>query len=198
MRSWLRERGYPEPALQYVRDDAVGVESALAAALLESDLVITTGGASVGDRDYIPAIAEQVGATPLFWKVAQKPGKPLYFARREHALLLGLPGNPAAVLVGLVVHAANILDRLQGVTPPRPMCFPGRLTDVLDADRTRERLVRASCRTTVDGVLLTPLTRQDSHMLSNLQGADALIRVPPREQPYTAGTQLNWIPLSVV
>lgn len=192
---WLRERGYPTPAMHYVRDDAAGVETALEVALSNADLVITTGGVSVGDRDYVPGVAEKIGATPLFWKVAQKPGKPLYFARRDNHLLMGLPGNPAAVLIGLVMHAARVLDHLEGIESPRPALYAGRLTAPLHADSKRERLVRARCETTVDGVRLSPLRKQASHMLSNLQAADVLIRVPPATQPYPAETLLYWTPL---
>ncbi|HET7370696.1 MAG TPA: gephyrin-like molybdotransferase Glp [Gammaproteobacteria bacterium] len=196
VRAWLLQNRLPEPALRYVRDEADEVEAALEAAFNEADFVITTGGVSVGDRDYIPKVAEQMGAEPLFWKVAQKPGKPLYFARRDGSFLLGLPGNPAAVLVGLVFHARRVLDALTGCVDPGPPLYPGRLAEELKADRHRTRLVRARRATGSDGVIeLHPLPRQGSHMLSNLQEADALVWTPAGDQPIEAGKLLQWTPL---
>ncbi|HET8552880.1 MAG TPA: gephyrin-like molybdotransferase Glp [Gammaproteobacteria bacterium] len=196
VRAWLLENRLPQPELQYVRDEAGEVEAALGAALHNADLVITTGGVSVGDRDYIPKVAEQLGAERLFWKVAQKPGKPLYFARRNGCFLLGLPGNPAAVLIGLVFHARRVLEALAGSANPGPPLFPGLLAEELNPDRARTNLVRARRTTGSGGVVeLHPLPRQGSHMLSNLQEADALVWVPPGDEPIEAGTLLQWTPL---
>lgn len=193
--SWLREQGCAAPALSYVRDDPRAVAAALDHALDTSDLVITNGGTSVGDRDYIRSAAQRLGATPVFWRVAQKPGKPLYFARRGRTLLLGLPGNPGAVVAGLALHARCVLDCLQGVATPGPTLWPGRLTQALTVDAKRERLVRASHALTADGVRLTPLPGQAAHMLGNMASATALLRVPPGDRPLPVGAQLQWLAL---
>lgn len=195
IRAWLHDKGYPEPAIRFVRDDAAAVEVELDAALNNSDLVLTNGGVSVGDHDYIIAAAERIGAERLFWRVAQKPGKPLYFARRGASLLLGLPGNPGSVLTGLTLHVRCVLDCLEGVTAPGPVLHPGRLAEALQPDPLRERLVRAHRDQTSDGTLLTPLPGQASHMLSNLESADALVRVPAGAEAVAAGTLLSWTPL---
>ncbi|MGH8457879.1 MAG: molybdopterin molybdotransferase MoeA, partial [Nevskiales bacterium] len=99
IRNWMVALGYPAPTVSYVKDVRRDVETALAAALDSSDLVITSGGVSVGSRDYLPVSAQACGVRRIFWKVAQKPGKPLFFGLRDKTPLLALPGNPAAVLV---------------------------------------------------------------------------------------------------
>jgi len=82
----------------YVRDDLEAIQEALAGALRESDMVILTGGVSVGDYDFVRKAADQLGIHCKFHKVKQKPGKPLYFGTRENKIIFGLPGNPASVV----------------------------------------------------------------------------------------------------
>lgn len=194
--AWLAERGYGAPALRYVADRPEAVEQALSAALAASDLVITTGGVSVGDRDYLPELAPRLGVAKVFWQVAQKPGKPLWFGVKDGRALLGLPGNPAAVLVGLAVHAAGVLGALDGLDTPQPDWRNGRLDAGAKADAHRDRLLRVTLRHDEAGCAgLTPLPRQDSHMLSNLGRADALAWLPARDRAYAAGDIVRWIPL---
>jgi len=192
----LNAWGIEAPRAFHVGDRRETTEAALARAVAESDLVLTSGGASVGDRDFIPHAAQAVGVMPVFWKVAQKPGKPIFFGLRGDTAVLGLPGNPAAVLIGMLVHARRILDRMAGLERPAPRWRTGRLVDPQAVDHRRDRLLRM--RATVDEagtVRLAPLTGQASHMLGNLSRANALVRVPPGDDPLEAGTPVSWIPL---
>lgn len=124
IRTWLKEHDFAEAHLEHVIDDEKILTQALSNAMNHYDVVITTGGVSVGDYDLIRPVSMAVGATEIFWQVAQKPGKPLYFAEYQtdhhHSYLIGLPGNPAAVLTCLAVHVSTLLAALQGVTSPAP------------------------------------------------------------------------------
>lgn len=196
IRNWLLAMGYPAPQIRYVRDRLDEVEGTLRDALARSDLVISTGGVSVGDHDYLPAAARACGVREVFWKVSQKPGKPLYFGVRNGVALLGLPGNPAAVLVGMVMHARRALDCLEGVAAPGPRLSAGRLLQAVKADPQRDRLVRMNLSISAEGVVhLDPLPGQDSHMLSNLATAMALVMLPARERDYAADERVLWTPL---
>jgi molybdopterin molybdotransferase len=196
IRSWMLALGYPAPSIVYVKDARSDTEVALRAALDGSDLVITTGGVSVGTRDYIPAAAAACGVREAFWKVAQKPGKPLYYGLRDKTPLLALPGNPAAVLVGMVIHARRILDCLEGVTSPGPRMSAGRLLKAVKADPLRDSLLRMNLSINAEGVVhLDPLPKQESHMLSNLATAMALVMLPARERDYAADERVLWTPL---
>ncbi|MGH8562265.1 MAG: molybdopterin molybdotransferase MoeA, partial [Nevskiales bacterium] len=196
IRNWMVALGYPAPTVSYVKDVRRDVETALAAALDSSDLVITSGGVSVGSRDYLPVSAQACGVRRIFWKVAQKPGKPLFFGLRDKTPLLALPGNPAAVLVGLVIHARRVLDCLEGVTTPGPRMSPGRLLQSVKADPLRDRLVRMNLSISAEGVVhLDPLPKQESHMLSNLATAMALVMLPAREREYSTDERVLWTPL---
>ncbi|NGY03395.1 molybdopterin molybdotransferase MoeA [Solimonas terrae] len=182
LRSWFLERGYPAPQIDYVIDDRARLRDAVDDALRNCDLLLTTGGVSVGDHDLVRPVAAELGVREVFWQVAQKPGKPLYFGVRDHdearPLMLGLPGNPGAVLIGLHVHVAAVLAHLQNAAEAAPAWRTGRLAAAVRAD-AREQLLRMSVRIDGDGrIWLERLDRQDSHMLSNLASAGALVRIP--------------------
>ncbi len=194
VRHWFLERGHGEPDLRYVPDTPEAVSRALEDALASADLVISTGGVSVGDRDYLPALAPRLGVEKVFWQVAQKPGKPLWFGTRDGTGFLGIPGNPAAVLVCLAVHVEAMLAVLEGRAAPG--WRHGVLAAAVKGDAHRERLVRATLRYSDAGtVLLEALPRQDSHMLSNLASADALLWLPVRGGAFEAGEVVRWVPV---
>jgi molybdopterin molybdotransferase len=193
LRAWFVEHGYGEPVVAYVRDDESALEEAMSAALDSADLVVTSGGVSVGDRDFIPAVADRLGVRKVFWKVAQKPGKPLWFGMREGKALLGMPGNPAAVLVCLALHARAVLGHLEGEEAAQPAWRSGVLKTDVEADAERDRLLRMRLDM-VDGVAtLELLPRQDSHMLSNLASAHALVWLPSRTTAFATGERVAWL-----
>lgn len=196
----LRSWGYDAPAAEHLPDDPDAVRAALAEALDEADLVITAGGASVGDKDFLPAAAESLGVQRVFWKVAQKPAKPMFYGIREDAtqqrVMLALPGNPGAVLIGMVLHARLVLTCLEGQRLPDLGWTTGVLDLEVERDEERARLVRMGLRHDARGVArLNPLPHQDSHMLSNLGRADVLVWVESGDEKVPAGSVLRWIAL---
>ena len=184
IRTWLIEHGFAEVYLEHVIDDEKILTQALSNAMNQYDVVITTGGVSVGDYDLIRPVSMALGAKEIFWQVAQKPGKPLYFAEYQtdhhHSYLIGLPGNPAAVLTCLAVHVSTLLAALQGVTSPAPAWKKARFNDSIKQD-SREQLVRMVLDVNEFGQLtVSKLGKQQSHMLSNLNRANSIVRVPAR------------------
>ena len=165
--------------IEAMADSADVVRLAMRRAFAEADIVLTTGGVSVGDHDYIPAVAESLGAERLLWKVAQKPGMPLYVARHGDTLLFGLPGNPASVLVNLMVYVRALLDTLQGLDATRRW-HPAPATLAVKRDAEKTLWLRAVPGGDAQGqISLQALPNQGSHMLGNLASANALLRVPP-------------------
>lgn len=197
----LAHWGYVTVSVHHVIDDADTVRDAIQSGLRECDLTLTTGGASVGDRDYVVSMAESLGVERIFWKVAQKPGKPLYFGALANAdgrsrLMMAMPGNPGAVLCCLLVHVRSILDLLEGACVVGATWKRGVLVAPVKADRQRARLMRMSVTEgETGGVELNPLPLQDSHMLSNLLDATALVIVPASGESYPAGQVLSWTSL---
>lgn len=190
--NFFKAQGIEDVAVSWVQDDANTVQRAMQQALAECDLLITTGGVSVGDYDYIPSSCDALGATTVFHKVAQKPGMPLLFAELNSQYILGLPGNPAAVAVNLNLYGKRILDRLAGLPKPGPHWHAAVLADPVRADSRRDRWVRMHQKVTDKGQLsLHRLQHQASHMLTNMNEANALIRVHAG-QDLAAGDIVAW------
>lgn len=158
------------------------------------DLIISTGGVSVGDYDFVRPVALSLGFEQVFWKVKQKPGKPMFFACAQLAehrcYLLGLPGNPAAVYVALQVYVSSLLRGLVEQSAS-PAWVSAVLQHELKSDR-RERFLRMSAQVEQGQVQVTALKKQQSHMLSNLFNSNFLLRVPA-DMVLSAGTLLNGI-----
>lgn len=192
---WLEGRDVPVEAAGRLPDEPEATRDALADALAASDLVVTTGGVSVGDRDFVLGAADRAGVEEVFWRVRQKPGKPLFFGVLDGTVLLGLPGNPGSVHACLVTHVRRVLGLLEGEEDPGPRMEPGRLADDFPLNPRREWWVR--CRVDVRGdgeVWLEPLGRQASHMIADLGRAEALARLPRGEGELESGSTVRWTP----
>lgn len=176
-----------------VADDPQATRTALAAAL-EADVVITSGGVSVGPHDLVRAALEELGAEEVFWRVAVKPGKPVAFLRRGATLVFGLPGNPVSSLVDFELFVRPALRALQGA-PPGPHYLPGRLALPARRDLEREQLVRARLEVGQDGIVVSPLGAQESHMIVRSAAADALVRIDRGEGELASGATVRYLPI---
>ncbi|SDE92697.1 gephyrin-like molybdotransferase Glp [Limimaricola pyoseonensis] len=156
-----------------------------------ADIVLTVGGASVGDHDLVGAAAAEAGMERAFWKVAIRPGKPLMAGRFGQALLLGLPGNPVSSMVCAHVFLVPLIRALAGLPPAPAPRRRVRLAADLPANGPREHYLRADLG--ADGV--RPHPRQDSSLLSVLAAADALIVQPPDDPARPAGAEVEVIDL---
>lgn len=190
--SWLREQGYSLIKTEHLPDDLARTTDELARALEGSDLVLTAGGVSVGERDFVMKAAERVGVKPIFWKVRQQPGKPLFFGLYDEKPLVGLPGNPGSVFVCLATHVRRVLDVLEGCAEPGPRFYEGVLREPLERSPARERWVRARWIAEGGQIRLESLPKQRSHMISNLTECTALIRVPAGEGALPPGSPIRW------
>ena len=145
---------------------------------LEADVVVSSGGVSVGPHDLVRAVASELGARELFWGVAMRPGKPLSFATRNATLVFGLPGNPVSSLVGAVLFVLPALRALQGASSPGPRWQSGALVGSVRRNERRDDFMRARTTVTGEGTTLTPVTGQESHMIVHAAAADALVHIP--------------------
>ncbi|TDM65085.1 molybdopterin molybdenumtransferase MoeA [Acinetobacter sp. KU 011TH] len=181
LKAWFEDYGL-DVELIHVADEAAQVTQYFDQLKDSHDVVITTGGVSVGDYDFVRPCAFEVGFEQIFWKVKQKPGKPLFFAEYfhpesdHHCYLLGLPGNPAAVYVSMQVYGKALLDTLQG-NSAGPDWFSAILDHDLKED-TRERFLRMHAYFNNGQLKVKSLAKQQSHMLSNLMQANCLVRIP--------------------
>lgn len=184
-----------EPVQLGIAKDSRQSLSAMVAASAGCDLLLTSGGASVGDYDIVQDVLAEHGLKLDFWKIAMRPGKPLMFGTLKHVPVLGLPGNPVAALVCAYVFLAPMLRALQGL-PSQTPAMPAVLGAGLRANDARQDYLRASLERHADGQLVaTPHSRQDSAVISGLSAAQALILRPPHALEAKAGDAVTIIPL---
>ncbi|MCR6632281.1 MAG: molybdopterin molybdotransferase MoeA [Magnetospirillum sp.] len=184
-----------EPVQLGIARDTRESLSAMVAAASGCDLLVTSGGASVGDYDLVQDVLAEHGLKLDFWKIAMRPGKPLMFGTLRNVPVLGLPGNPVAAMVCSYVFLAPMLRAMQGLGGGLPT-----LTAVLDAPVTandaRQDYMRAGLRRDGHGIpVATPYGRQDSAVVSGLAAAQALIVRPPHAEAARAGDTVTVIPL---
>jgi molybdopterin molybdotransferase len=186
-----------EPVLLPTAVDDTAAIAAAAEAARGAEMLLTTGGASVGDHDLVQAALAGRGMVLDFWRIAMRPGKPLMHGRLHDVPLLGLPGNPVSALVCAVLFLLPAIGRLCGLPGEAPAAEPVRLGAPLPANDIREDYVRASLLTEVDGGWLAhPYAAQDSGMISRLAQADALIIRPPFARACAVGETVPVIRLS--
>lgn len=176
----LIERAGGIPQVQpLVRDSLAETRAALESAFASSDIVVTSGGVSVGEMDFVKAAFEALGGHMEFWKVAIRPGKPFVFGRLNTKFLFGLPGNPVSAFVTFLLLVRPALRRWQGLAEvglPRTQAVLGEAIA-----NPGERLHFMRVRLTADGKIFSS-GKQASHALSSLAAANALIAVPPKMQ----------------
>jgi molybdopterin molybdotransferase len=177
-----------------VGDDEAAHRGALERAL-DADVVVTSGGVSVGPHDLVRRVEAELGVEEVFWRVSVKPGKPIAFGVRERTLVFGLPGNPVSALVGFVLFVEPAIRALQGVPDPLPRFDRGRLVAARRRNPERDELVRARLRRSEDGPLLEPLPGQESHMIARSAAADALVFVPRGEGELGDGASVDYLRL---
>jgi molybdopterin molybdotransferase len=179
------------PRLLPVAPDDPGLLAAALDLARGADVVVTVGGASVGDHDLVAGALATAGADMAFHKVAIRPGKPLMAGRLGDALVIGLPGNPVSALVCGMVFLVPVLRAMQGL-PARPLPrAQAPLAHALQPNGPREHYMRA----TWDGDRLSAGGSQDSSLLSVLSTADALVVRPPGDPARDAGDMADYLAL---
>jgi molybdopterin molybdotransferase len=176
-----------------VADDEAATRDAVERGLA-ADVLVTSGGVSVGVYDLVRATEAELGVEEVFWRVSVRPGKPVAFGVRGRTLVFGLPGNPVSSLVGFELFVRPALLALQGLADPRPAFRPGRLGRPVRLVG-RDSLLRARTRVEDGSVVLDPLTGQESHMIARAATADALVLVPHGDGELAAGAAVTYLGL---
>ncbi|MBK8132910.1 MAG: molybdopterin molybdotransferase MoeA [Gammaproteobacteria bacterium] len=180
--------------LGIVRDDPERLRTAFQQGAANADLVITCGGASVGEADHARALLDKLGEVG-FWKVALKPGKPFIFGRLGAALVCGLPGNPVSALVTFHQLVAPAIRKLQGADDPAPLCIHAHAGAPLRRNRTRLELLRG--RLEPDGAggwQALPDPQQSSGAFAALARCNAFILVPAGSGDIATGEMVQVLP----
>jgi molybdopterin molybdotransferase len=190
----IRSTGSTAVRLPPIEDDLEATRVAVTRGL-EADVLVTSGGVSVGVHDLVREIEAELGVEEVFWRVAMRPGKPVAFGVRGRTLVFGLPGNPVSSLVGFELFVRPALLALQGLADPKPAFRPGRLNRPAKRLSGRDLLLRARLRVEDDAVVLEPLTGQESHMIAHAATANALVLVPQGDGELEVGSTVSYLVL---
>jgi len=184
-----------EVAPHETASDDAGVHRTALERGLEADVLVTSGGVSVGPHDLVRGTLADLGAEEVFWRVAMRPGKPISFATRGRTLVFGLPGNPVSSLVGALLFVVPALRALQGALDPKPQFRLGVLGASARRNPHRDDFQRARLEVSERGAVLQPIEGQDSHMIVRAAAADAIVHVPRGDGELAAGSSVSYLPL---
>jgi molybdopterin molybdotransferase len=159
----------------------------------DADILVTIGGASVGDRDFVQAALVNAGCDIAFWKIALKPGKPMMVGTRGKQIIIGLPGNPVSAYVCALLFVLPALRALQGMTQPLPYILSGTTAVDLPAGDTRTEYLRSVAYLHDGRWQVTPHQHQDSSMLSTLAASNALLIRPAGTPHAPVGTPIGFL-----
>jgi len=180
--------------LPIAQDDAGSLRFVLELAA-DADLIVTIGGASVGDHDLIAPVTAAMGMERSFYKIAIQPGKPLMAGRLGRTALLGLPGNPVSSIVCGHVFMLPMLRAMQGLPAAPAALLKARLAAPVEANGPRAHYMRARLGRDAQGATIAPFGRQDSALLSVLSEADALLVRPVNDPAWGPGEEVDYLPL---
>lgn len=187
-----------EPVDLGIAGDSADSLSTLVAAASGTDLLVTIGGASVGEHDLVRSVLGAAGLELDFWKIAMRPGKPLMFGQMHGVPMIGLPGNPVSALVCAWLFLRPLLLSMQGL-PSDDDLREAVLARDMGANDSRADFIRAKLSTDGEGRLVAePFPKQDSGMLSRLAWADCLILRAPHAPPAKAGGRVQVMPLDAL
>lgn len=189
----IRAAGAEAVVLPIAPDDSDAIVT-LATGARGCDMLLTTGGASVGEHDLVQKALGPQGFALDFWKIAMRPGKPLIWGRLGETPILGLPGNPVSALVCGVVFLLPAIAVMSGLPAAPTPSAPAILGTAMAENDKREDYVRATL--CADGRVVTPFPKQDSSMLKTLARADALVIRAPFAAPIAAGAEVEVIRLA--
>ena len=163
-----------KPKIKRVRDNLKDVKNAFKMAYKSSDIIIFTGGISMGDYDMVKVLVQDEGVRRIFYKVRQKPGKPIFFGEKRGKYIFGIPGNPAAVLTCFYEYVLPAIKKMMGYKDV--LLREEEKTLAEDIKKKNDRLY--FLRGKIEGDFVIPLEKQESHMLSSFALADCLIVAP--------------------
>jgi molybdopterin molybdotransferase len=176
-------------------DDRAATEAGLAAALERADVVVITGGVSVGPHDHVKPALAALGVVEQFWGVALQPGKPTWFGTLDGKLVFGLPGNPVSAVVTFSLFARPGIAALQGATLDGMLTAEAKLAQAVRRNPIREQAIRVRLERSNGAIIALPNGPQGSNIVTSLVGADALALIPAGPGEIEAGATVALEPL---
>jgi molybdopterin molybdotransferase len=191
----IERHGGEAMSLGIARDEPESIVT-LARSGSDADILVTIGGASVGERDLVASTLKAEGLELDFWKIAMRPGRPMLFGRLGSQRVLGVPGNPVSALICAHVFLKPMLDKMLGLAAETRPETEAVLGAALEANSEREHYMRAVSEWREDGTrIVRPLPSQDSSLVAALARADCLIVRPPHAPALGSGARIRIVPL---
>jgi molybdopterin molybdotransferase len=183
---------------EVIKDDKESLKSFLSQALEESDIIISSGGVSMGRYDYVRDVFIELGVKEHFWKVAQKPGKPLFFGTKEKKIIFGLPGNPVSSYIGFMEWVWPAIQTLMGENIERPLY--GTLDELFPREKTKHRFLFGLAEYKNGLLMCRPTSRLGSHMLTSALGANCILESESGDGPLKPGDliKINLLPWKTI
>ncbi len=183
---------------EVIKDDKDSLKSFLSEALEVSDVIISSGGVSMGRYDYVRDVFIELGVKEHFWKVAQKPGKPLFFGTKENKLIFGLPGNPVSSFIGFMEWVWPVLITMMGEKSEKSIY--GILDEPFPRERTKHRFLFGRAKYRNGKLICHPTNRIGSHMLTSALGANCILGSDPGDGPLNPGDliRVNLLPWKII
>jgi molybdopterin molybdotransferase len=191
----LRDAPVAVTDLGILPDDPSRIEATLRDAAARHDAVLTSGGVSVGDADYVRLIVERLGRIE-FWKIAIKPGKPFAYGRIDDCHFFGLPGNPVSTIVTFLMLVKPILAQLAGASADVPTTIPARLGVDVAHDKGRVEYQRGTFANVDGRLVVEPTSDQSSNRIGSFRGANCLIEIPRESGNLACGSDVAILPLT--
>jgi len=180
---------------QHLRDDPALLRIALQQAARDADIVLSSGGVSAGEADYLPGLLAEIGRIHL-WKVRIKPGMPFLFGSIGEALVFSLPGNPVSGIATFLSLVRPALDTMLGINTSARKTWRARLPSAIQKRHSRSEFLRATLTCDENGTLwVTPFAKQGSGMLRGVSDADVLLIVPEEKHELAQGSVVEFLPL---
>jgi molybdopterin molybdotransferase len=178
-------------------DRETALVDTLAEAGAAADLIVTSGGVSTGEEDHVKAAVERLGSLH-FWRLAIKPGRPVALGRVGGVPLIGLPGNPVAVIVTFALLARPLILRLAGAAPSRPRLFPVRAGFGYRKKPGRREFLRASLTRDGDHLIAVKYAREGAGIISSIVQSDGLVILAEAATELVPGETVDFLPFSEV
>jgi molybdopterin molybdotransferase len=178
----------------HARDNRESIRDALREAL-GADIIVISGGVSVGSYDLVQEELNRAGLKVLFWKVKQRPGKPLVFGTLNGKPVIGLPGNPVSSAICFEQYVRPAIRKMMGCTKPIRERSPATLTDAITTPRDLHVFARGICHIEGDGLKVASTGPQGSHVSTSMVAANCIIHLPPGRSEFEVGdhVQVEWL-----
>jgi molybdopterin molybdotransferase len=184
-----RQAGTEILTQRWLPDDQKTLRKSLQKALETCDVIVTSGGISMGRFDFLREILTSLGVQEHIWKVAQKPGKPLYFGTRGNVLVFGLPGNPVSAFIGFMIWVWPVLEKMQGKEPD-PF-IEVILTAPFPRDKSKHRFLFGKVHAEYGRLVGQPTEKVGSHMLTSSLKANAILMAEPGKESLSSGKTIE-------